>query len=250
MATSNFVFILSGAQPIILHPFGSPQIFGPGETLSLAGRYGSGSVPGNTDSLRKNLYEYMEKGTRRHFLDKGYYLRLALSTAAFIVVYLFFSIFVRDPVPLIDELLLGSLAAVAVFLISERRALASPAHLDSMLRLRRAIDAAFFSESRVVDLVEAWRDDALALGPAAFYKADPAPTTLSPEEQDEAAALCAVLAARWKHKPVVAELYDALRSGRSPGTLLDKAAKRLGPDECALALAYLRLIPLALEATP
>jgi len=30
--------------------------------------------------------------------------------------------------------------------------------------------------------------------------------------------------------------------------LLDKAARRLGKDECALALAYLRLIPLALKS--
>ena len=97
----------------------------------------------------------MERGTRRYFLNKGYYLRLAMTTATFVAVYLFLSIVVRDPVPLIDELLLGSLSAAAVFFASERRALSSPRHLDAVLRLRREIDGAFFSESRVVDLLEA-----------------------------------------------------------------------------------------------
>jgi len=154
---------------------------------------------------------------------------------------------VRDPVPLIDELLLGTLSAVAVFFASERRALSSPRHLETVLRLRRAIDGAFFSESRVVDLLESWRDESLALGPAAFYKAMPEPASLSPEELEEASALCALLAARWKSKGIVAELYDATLDGKVPGSLLDKAERKLGKEECALALAYLRLLPLVIE---
>lgn len=189
----------------------------------------------------------MEKGTRRFFLAKGYYLRLAVATVSFIAVYLFFSILIRDPVPLIDELLLGTLAAAAVFLVSERRALSSPAHLEALLRLRKAIDGAYFSESRVVDLVESWRDQALALGPAAFYKIDAEQPTLSDSERDEASALCSMLASRWKTKPIVAELYDSAARGRVPGGLLDKLSRRLGLAECALALSYIRLIPLVIE---
>jgi hypothetical protein len=191
----------------------------------------------------------MEKGTRRYYLNKGYYFRLAFTTGTFIVTYLFLSILVRDPVPLIDELLLGLLAAAAVFFASERRALSSPRHLESVLRLRRAIDGAYFSESRIVDLVEAWRDEAVALGPAAFYKSDTMEIILSDDEKEEALAFCSLLAMRWKTKPIVSELYEAATNGRVTGSLLDKTARRLGNDECALALAYLRLIPLALKSS-
>jgi len=248
MSATNYVFILSGESPVVLHPFDSPEAFDPAGSGSIIGRYGSGSAPRDADSIRKSLYEYMEKGARRHFLDKGYYFRLALTTGAFISVYLFLSIIVRDPVPLIDELLLGSLAAAAVFFASERKALSSPRHLDSVLRLRREIDAAYFSESRVVDLLESWRDEAVALGPAAFYKVDAVRPVLSDEERGEAAALCVMLASRWKSKSIVAELYDQAKAGSVPGAMLDKAAKKLGLEECALALSYLRLIPLAMEA--
>jgi len=244
----NYVFILAGKPSIVLHSFDSPELFKAADPGSVIGRYGSGESPRDAEAIRTALYASMEKSTRRYFLERGYYPRLALTTGTFILVYLFLSIFVRDPIPLIDEMLLGSLAAAAVFFASERKALSSPKHLESLIKLRRAIDAAYFSESRVVDLVEAWSEEALALGPAAFYKADPVVPVLSEDEKDEAAALCSMLAGRWKSKPVVAELYEASIKGRVPGALLDKAARRLGPVECALAQAYLRLIPLALRS--
>jgi len=244
MSSTNYVFILGSQKPLVLHPFGQSEPYESDPVGAILGRYGTGDVPKAADPLRSSLYEAMEKGARRYFLDKGYYLRVGLTVVTFVAVYLFFSIFVRDPIPLIDELLLGTFSAVAVFLVSERKALSSPRHLECVLRLRRAIDGAFFSESRVVDLVESWRDESLALGPAAFYKTMPEPAQLGSDELDEAAALCALLSARWKNKAIVAELYDAFLDGKVPGSLLDNAERKLGKEECALALAYLRLLPL------
>lgn len=245
MSQTKYVFALGGDSPVILHPYDDPETFVSAEPGSVVGRYGSGSAPRDADGLRKALYAAMERGARRYYLERGYYIRLAMTVAAFIAVYLFLSIVVRDPIPLIDELLLGSLSAAAVFFASERKALSSPRHLDAVLRLRREIDGAFFSESRVVDLLEAWRDEALALGPAAFYKADTG-TRLDDDDLAEAEALCAALARRWKHKPVVAELYAAVERGSVPGALLDKTVRKLGLDDGALAIAYMRLIPLAI----
>jgi len=247
MSRTNYVFIIGRDDPVVLHPFDSAEAFDASETTAIVGRYGSGDSPRDAESIRTALYAAMEKGTRRFFLAKGYYLRLAITTVTFIAVYLLLSIVVRDPVPLIDELLLGTLAAAAVFFASERKALSSPGHIDSLLRLRKAIDGAYFSESRVVDLVESWRDQAIALGPAAFYKIDAERPELVETEREEAAALCSMLAGRWKAKPVVAELYDSAAKGRVPGGLLDKASRRLGAEECALALSYIRLIPLVIE---
>ncbi len=235
---------------MVVHPFNQKMPYKTAETSQIMGRYGVGEIPSHADSIKAELYAAMEKGARKFFLDKGYYLRLVSSSMVFVLVYLFLSIVVRDPVPLIDELLVGTFAAAAVFFASERKALSSREHLETVLRLRRALDGAFFSESRVVDLFEAWRDEVLALGPAAFYKADPVKVTLTEGESGEAVALCGMLALRWKTKPVVAELYDASVKGSVPGALLDKASRRLGLDECALAIAYLRLIPLAVIEVP
>jgi hypothetical protein len=227
----------------MLHPFepGS-ELFEAPVPIVLSGRYGTGEIPKDTVAIRAELYRAMEKGSRRHFLDKGYYLRLALTVGAFLGIYLFFSIVIRDPVPLIDELLLGGLAAAAVFFASERKALSSPKHIESLLTLRRSIDASLFIESRVVDLVESWRDEALELGPASFYReANPA-LKLSPDECIEAEVLCTLFANRWRSRPIVAELYEASRRNTPPGKVLDRLFKTLGPEEAALVLAYLRLL--------
>ncbi|HPG86677.1 MAG TPA: hypothetical protein PLQ29_08255 [Spirochaetales bacterium] len=246
MTPTKYVFVLGGDDPVILHPYDDPETFASAEPGSVVGRYGSGAEPRGADGIRTALYAAMERGTRRYFLNRGYYLRLAMTASAFVAVYLFLSIVVRDPIPLIDELLLGSLSAAAVFFASERKALSSPRHLDAVLRLRREIDGALFSESRVVDLLEAWRDEALALGPAAFYTIGQG-STLGDDESAEAEALCAALARRWRHKPVVAELYAAIEGGQVPGYLLDKTVRKLGLEEGSLAIAYMRLIPLALR---
>jgi hypothetical protein len=237
--------MMGGSSPVVMHPFSDKIPYSSAEGNPIAGRYGVGEVPSHADPIRAELYAAMEKGARKYFLDKGYYIRLALTSAVFIVVYLFLSIIVRDPVPLIDELLLGSLAAAAVFFASERKALSSQGHLETVLRLRRALDVAYFSESRVVDLFEAWRDEVLSLGPAAYYKADPVSIKFTADEIEEAAALCGMLAMRWKSRSIVVELYDATTKGTVPGALLDKAARKLGMNEYSLVIAYLRLIPLA-----
>jgi hypothetical protein len=245
MNDTMYVFMLGGSNPVVIHPFNQKMPYETSEASQIFGRYGVGEVPSHADSIRSELYAAMEKGARKYFLDKGYYLRLALASGVFVVVYLFLSVIVRDPVPLVDEFLLGTLAAAAVFFASERKALSSRSHLETVIRLRRALDGAYFSENRVVDLFEAWRDEVLSLGPAAFYKTDTVPVSLTEGEAGEAAALCSMLAIRWKAKPIVAELYDATVKGSVPGALLDKAARQLGLGECALAIAYLRLIPLA-----
>ncbi len=227
----------------MFHPFepGSELYEAPGP-VALSGRYGTGEIPKDTATIRADLYRAMEHGSRRHFLDKGYYPRLFLTVFTFLGIYLFFSIVIRDPVPMIDELLLGGLAAAAVFFASERKALSSPKHIESLLSLRRSIDSSMFIESRVVDLVESWRDEALELGPASFYRDDASDPGLSPDERAEAEALCIMFANRWRSRPIVAELYEASRKGAPPGKILDRMFKSMGPDEAALVLAYLRLL--------
>lgn len=248
MGEPLLVFILQGDKPMVIHPFDDPRSFRDTEGVAVSGRVGVGEGTRNAESIRAELYQAMERGSRRYHLDKGFYLRLALSVAAFVVIYLFFSIMIRDPVPLIDELVLGTLAAAAVYFASERKALSSRTQVLTALRLRKAIDSSYVSESRVVDLVEAWRDEALALGPAAFYKRRDDELELSKEETSEAEALCEMLSRRYKSKPIVAELYESTSKEGVPGSLLDKVARKLGTPEYALALAYLRLLPYLSKA--
>jgi hypothetical protein len=51
-----------------------------------------------------------------------------------------------------------------------------------------------------------------------------------------------MFANRWRTRPLVAEVYDASCKGAPPGKILDRLFKTMGPDEAALAVAYLRLL--------
>lgn len=243
MSRQDYVFIIGGEGPVLLHPF-SLGLVQEASSIAVVGRCPTGYRAQGADELRKELYRAAERGLRQRFNDRTFIARVAASTAAFVIVYLFCALVIRDPIPLLDELLFGAVAAAAVYIGMERRALASPRFTDALMDVRRTIDGLFFTESRVVDLFEAWRDDLLVSGPAAFHRPLERALALRPEERAEAESLCELLAARWRRTPLVTELYEASLKGKIPGPLLDKARRRLGDGECALALAYLRLLAL------
>lgn len=249
MDTVSYIFVIQSGDTALLHPFypGSPiyqQKIATPQAKQLVGRYGLGFEALKTDTLRASLLDATEKSARKHFLDKAYYLRIALTSGTFIAVYLFFSIFVRDPVPVVDELLLGGLAAGFMYIFLERGTLKSAKFQDALSMARASLDASFFEESRVVSLMEAWRDEIVSLGTAAFYRTGlfAPPVELSAAELEEAEALCRYCVERWKHKTIVAALYGALKKDMAPGRILDRMAKKLGLHETALVLAYIRLL--------
>lgn len=244
MARTTHIFLIGGDTPIFLHPFfpGS-EVFSDTAGLDLVGRYGNGDEPAALQSMRSSLYSAVEKGARGHVLGLGFYSRLGLCALTFVFVYLFFSIVVRDPLPLVDEVLIAGCATAAVWFAMERRNLTHPRHSEALASMRGILDAVYFSESRVVFLLESWRDKALALGAAAYYDAPGTEVPqLSSEEKTEAQDLCAYLAQRYKSKSQVAALWSAITMGKPVGRPLDAVFKHLPRAEAALALAYMKLL--------
>ncbi len=247
MDKRRYLFIIKSSPSIILSPFSDDSLYKGHGDCSLLGRYGTGDMPLNTEALRGELNKAMEAGAREYYGAKGYYIRIVLSALIFISIYLFTSIVIRDPIPLLDELLLSAIAALLYYFWSERRALHSNAHTDAVLALRKALDLSFFKESRVVDIFESLADESLSLGPASFYKKPSQKTLFSAEELEEAEALCAALAQRWRSKARVAELYSQSKAGSTSARSLDALYKRLGPMEASLVLAYLKMLALVQE---
>jgi hypothetical protein len=65
------------------------------------------------DDALFSLYLQMDRGVDRWIQDARYLPRLLLSAGVFLVTYFFFSLAVRDPIPMFDELLIAGGAAVA-----------------------------------------------------------------------------------------------------------------------------------------
>ncbi len=159
-----FVLRVGTEESIILHPFGpGSPLYGaagsPQAANRLEGRFAAGPGPLSFARLRAVLDTELEAGLRAYALERGFVLRVTASAAVFLVVYLFLSIVIRDPIPLFDELLGGGLAAFAVERLLVRRALRASRVIELGERLRLALGEAVFTESRVVAMTESWLEE-------------------------------------------------------------------------------------------
>jgi hypothetical protein len=73
------------------------------------------------DQATFSLFSQIDFAVDRWIQDKRYVPRLLFSALAFMVSYLFFSLVVRDPLPMIDELLISSGWAIVVWITLSRR---------------------------------------------------------------------------------------------------------------------------------
>jgi hypothetical protein len=65
------------------------------------------------DDALFSLYMQIDRGVDRWIQDARYLPRLLMSAGVFLVTYFFFSLAVRDPIPMVDELLLAGGASIA-----------------------------------------------------------------------------------------------------------------------------------------
>jgi hypothetical protein len=124
------------------------------EKNPLEGRYGREPRVEVLTRLRDELYRQVEMGVRHWMGDQRFVPKFLLASGAFVAAYLFFSIVVRDPLPVIDEVVLGVAAAVTCFVLLGRRDLASKQAVKKRLDLRQVVDRIAFRESEFVKTAE------------------------------------------------------------------------------------------------
>jgi hypothetical protein len=156
-ADKHFIFHLhrKDGSSLLLHPLSPPaKVVEILEKQPLEGRYGREPRVEVLTGLRDELYRQVELGVRHWLGDQRFVPKFLLASAAFVAAYLFFSIVVRDPLPVIDEVVLGLGAAVACFMLLGRRDLASRQAARKRLELRQVVDRIAFRESAFVKTVE------------------------------------------------------------------------------------------------
>jgi hypothetical protein len=135
-----------------LHP--SEKIVEMLQSGPIEGRYGREPRVEALSSFRNELYRQIEQGVKRWLADVRFIPKFLIASALFVVTYFFFSYVVRDPLPVIDELVLGVAAAVGSFVLQGRRDLASKRAVKKRLDLRLVVDRVAFRESDFVKQVE------------------------------------------------------------------------------------------------
>lgn len=140
---------------LLLHPLSTPEkVVNQLEGVVIEGRYGLEPRVEALTLFRNELYRQIELGVKSWLNDVRFVPKFLIAAGVFIVTYFFFSYVVRDPLPVIDEIVLGLAAGVVVFILQGRRDLASKAAVKKRLNLRIIVDRITFRESDFVKQVE------------------------------------------------------------------------------------------------
>ncbi len=124
------------------------------ENTRIVGLYGNEPRVEAVTHFRNELYRTVEQAVKIWVAERRFIPRFLISSGVFLFAYLFFSLVIRDPVPMIDELLIALGASGAVYFILSRRDLSSVWSSRKRAELRQKVDAIYFAEDQFVREVE------------------------------------------------------------------------------------------------
>lgn len=119
-----------------------------------AGRYGEEPRVESVTLLRNDLYRRIEEDVRDWINETRFVPRFLIAAGAFLVVYLFLSLVIRDPLPIVDEVVAALGAGGGTFVLVGRRFENSRVAYQRRVALRSKVDSVVFSEDAFVREVE------------------------------------------------------------------------------------------------
>jgi len=108
----------------------------------------------NRENYLFELYTGIDRGVNSWIQELKYIPRFINSALAFLIVYFFMSFVIRDPIPVIDELLIGAAAAVGVYLFTAARNKKSDIAMKKRVELKNQADQAAFKVEEKLLIME------------------------------------------------------------------------------------------------
>ncbi len=106
------------------------------------------------ETIQYRLYGAIDLAVDAWIQELKYIPRLVNSALAFLAAYFFFSFVVRDPIPILDEMLLASGAAVAVYLWTAARNRKSELATKKRTELKNLVDACSYTTGSTLAFYE------------------------------------------------------------------------------------------------
>lgn len=158
MADSVLLFHLQrkNGESLFVHPLSQRErlLKLPADTR-LLGKYGQEPRVESITLYRNELYRLVEREVRDWIADVRFMPRFLISSAVFLLTYLFWALVVRDAVPLIDEILVAIAVSVFAYVTLGRRQQQSDLALKKRIALRNKVDGIAFEQSTDLVLLEA-----------------------------------------------------------------------------------------------
>jgi len=140
---------------LFLHPFDTPdKLASLLKKFQLRGKYGKEPRVESLTLFRNDLYRMIEAAVKSWVMEVRFIPRFIMSAVVFLLAYLFLSFVIRDPLPMVDEIVIGGGLAVAAYFLLGRRDQRSNLALKARVELRTAVDRIVFIEDPFVREVE------------------------------------------------------------------------------------------------
>jgi hypothetical protein len=136
---------------LFIHPLEKPgTMLEVTDEIALQGRYGREPRVESVTMLRNELYRRIETDVRDWINERRFIPRFLIASTIFLMVYLFMAVVIRDPIPIVDELLIAGGSGIAGFFVVGRRFEQSRVASRRRVALRAKVDGVVFSESPFV----------------------------------------------------------------------------------------------------
>ena len=130
---------------------------GEGEISSFVYSLSSSVSREEESTLRNAVLSDIDRELSLYIQDRSYVKRLLISAVVFLSVYFFCSFVIRDPIPMADELVAASLAAVFTWIMIRRKDYRRTLISEERKRYEKALsDADFLYESEVRYVEDMW----------------------------------------------------------------------------------------------
>jgi len=140
---------------LFLHPFDSlDKLIQVLKRADVDGKYGTEPRVESLTLFRNDLYRMIEGAVRSWVAERRFIPRFIISAVVFLLAYLFLSFVIRDPIPILDEILVGVGVAVVTYIVLSRRDQRSNLALSKRVELRTSVDRIVFSQGQFIKQVE------------------------------------------------------------------------------------------------
>lgn len=140
---------------LFLHPFDDAEfLLNLDESTKICGKYGQEPQVEYITLFRKDLYRAVDAAVKNWIQEKKFIPNFLWASFGFLALYFLFTFSVRDPLPILDELLIAGAGAVAIYFYRLKKSHAMPQAEQLRKKLRWKMDHIEFQEDEFVKEVE------------------------------------------------------------------------------------------------
>jgi hypothetical protein len=161
---ANIYIVRDRVKNFVLTSFFNDKTIGSKEGEEQVVFYISGAASeSERDDARLYTYKAVDNSVELWIQEKRYFPRLLVCALTFLVVYFFMSLVIRDPIPMLDELVGSTLATVAMWYYISKKDKKGPITNKKKLEIKREVGNAEFKELEGLSIIEAYLDNLRSL---------------------------------------------------------------------------------------